>query len=347
MDVVSLLSNTSDTITVYIKGGYLSVGKIANTIDKINDFLKTFPKCNNLVIDYSQEISPDMYAKKTYLEYKRLECDKVNIMFGDLKINSNLPHKFKNISFTPVETFSKRYIESIKWHKDLTYELDYIRDFDKKCSKKFNSIIGVYKSHRIYIASELFRQGYFDKGYTSCTPQSNHDDSDKTPESENESKRNYFYCPDIRQRFDELIPNFQVSDLEIMQKNNSLHIYKSPLNWFSDSYFNIVNETCFSNEWPYSELFITEKTFKPILHQMPFIVAGSVGTLEYLRSVGYETFPEIFDESYDGEINSSKRIQMIIEQIKLACDDPELHNKVHSIQDKLKHNRELLLNPHK
>ena len=142
MDVVFLQSNTSDTITVSIKGGYLSVGKIANTIDKINDFIKPFPKCNNLVIDYAHEISPDMYAEKTYLEYKRLECDKVNIKFGDLNINSNLPHKFKNISFTPVETFSKRYkLALTKWHKDLEYELDYKRDFNRQCSKKFNSII--------------------------------------------------------------------------------------------------------------------------------------------------------------------------------------------------------------
>ena len=36
--------------------------------------------------------------------------------------------------------------------------------------------------------------------------------------------------------------NDKVSDLETMQKNNGLHIYKS-LDWFSDSYFNIVNET--------------------------------------------------------------------------------------------------------
>ena len=51
-------------------------------------------------------------------------------------------------------------------------------DFDKN-GKKFNSIIGVYKSHRIYIASELLRQGYLNKGYTSCI-QNNHQDSNKT-----------------------------------------------------------------------------------------------------------------------------------------------------------------------
>ena len=346
MDPVTLSRINPDTITVYVKGGFLSASKIPDTVDEINQFIVTLPKRDTLIIDYSHEISPGIYESKTYTEYERLEYNNVNIKYGDLNVNENLRHKFnKNIYFTPEETFSKRYILALtEWHKGLSYELDYTRDFDKKCSKKFNSIIGVYKSHRIYIASELLRQGYFNKGYTSCTPQNNHQDSNKTPESENLDKKSYFYCPDIQQRFDELSPNFQVSDLQTMQKNNGLHIYKSPLDWFSDSYFNIVNETCFSNEWPNNELFITEKTFKPILHQMPFIVAGSAGTLKYLRSQGYYTFPELFDESYDNERNSYKRIQMIIEQIKIACNDPDIHDKVYDMRHKLEHNRKLLLN---
>ena len=77
---------------------------------------------------------------------------------------------------------------------------------------------------------------------------------------------------------------------------------------------------------------------------MPFIVAGSAGTLAYLRKQGYQTFPELFDESYDWEENSSKRMEMIIEQIQRACDDPDIHQKVYDMQHKLQHNRKLLLN---
>jgi hypothetical protein len=351
LETVTLNSVTEDTITLYVKGGFLCIWKIADTVDQINEFIKDLPKRDNLNIIYSHEISPSIYESKTYTEYERLECNNINIKVGDLRVNDNLRHKFdKNISFTGEEAFSKRYILALtEWHKDLAYELDYKRDFDKQCSKKFNSIIGVYKSHRIYIASELFRQGYFDKGYTSCTPQDGQisqllGELANTPQSENESKKNYFYCNNIQKRFDELSPKFQVSDLEIMHKNDGKHIYKSPLNWFSDSYFNIVNETCFSNTWPHNELFITEKTFKPILHQMPFIVAGSAGTLRYLRKQGYQTFPELFDESYDREENSSKRMEMIIEQIQRACDDPDIHQKVYDMQHKLQHNREVLLN---
>lgn len=351
LDTVTLELINEDAITLYVKGGFLSIWKIADTVDQINEFIQPLPKRDNLIINYEHEISPGMYATQTYTEYERINSNNINFRYGDLNVNNSLRHKFdKNISFTPVETFSKRYkLALTDWHKDLEYEFNYKRDFDRQCSKKFNSTIGLYKSHRIYIASELLRQGYFDKGYTSCTPQCSRISQilgaeSNTPQSENDSYKNYFYCNNIQKRFDELSSEFQVGDLEIMQKNNGLHIYKSPLNWFSDSYFNIVNETCFSNTWPYNELFITEKTFKPILHQMPFIIAGSAGTLEYLRKQGYETFPELFDERYDWEENSSKRIEMIIQQIKNACDDPNIHEKVYNIQHKLQHNRELLLN---
>lgn len=44
---------------------------------------------------------------------------------------------------------------------------------------------------------------------------------------------------------------------------------------------------------------ITEKTFKPIAMGMPFIIVGTRGSLEYLRSYGFRTFEGIWDESYD------------------------------------------------
>jgi len=37
-------------------------------------------------------------------------------------------------------------------------------------------------------------------------------------------------------------------------------------------------------------------------------------------------------------------MEMIIEQIQRACDDPDIHQKVYDMQHKLQHNREVLLN---
>ena len=44
---------------------------------------------------------------------------------------------------------------------------------------------------------------------------------------------------------------------------------------------------------------LTEKTFKPIALGMPFVIVGTKGSLEYLRSYGFRTFEGIWDESYD------------------------------------------------
>ena len=44
---------------------------------------------------------------------------------------------------------------------------------------------------------------------------------------------------------------------------------------------------------------LTEKTFKPIALGMPFVIVGTPGSLEYLRSYGFRTFGHIWDESYD------------------------------------------------
>ena len=51
---------------------------------------------------------------------------------------------------------------------------------------------------------------------------------------------------------------------------------------------------------------LTEKTFKPIALGMPFVIAGTQGSLEYLRSYGFRTFEGIWDESYDNAEDSDR-----------------------------------------
>ena len=79
MDPVTLSRINPDTITVYVKGGFLSASKIPDTVDEINQFIVTLPKRDTLIIDYSHEISPGIYESKTYTEYERLEYNNVKI----------------------------------------------------------------------------------------------------------------------------------------------------------------------------------------------------------------------------------------------------------------------------
>ena len=62
---------------------------------------------------------------------------------------------------------------------------------------------------------------------------------------------------------------------------------------------------------------LTEKTFKPIALGMPFVIVGTQGSLQYLRSYGFRTFGDLWDESYDDEPDDAKRIEKIAHVLKL------------------------------
>jgi hypothetical protein len=61
---------------------------------------------------------------------------------------------------------------------------------------------------------------------------------------------------------------------------------------------------------------ITEKTFKAIALEMPFVLVAPVGSLEYLREYGFQTFSDIFDESYDEETDDYRRIERVTKLLK-------------------------------
>lgn len=63
----------------------------------------------------------------------------------------------------------------------------------------------------------------------------------------------------------------------------------------ADSLLYLVTETVATGRRHH----LTEKTFKPIALGMPFMIAGTKGSLRYLRSYGFETFGHLWDESYD------------------------------------------------
>ena len=61
---------------------------------------------------------------------------------------------------------------------------------------------------------------------------------------------------------------------------------------------------------------ITEKTFKAIALEMPFVLVAPANSLEYMREYGFKTFATIFDESYDTETDDIVRIEKIVGLLK-------------------------------
>ena len=77
----------------------------------------------------------------------------------------------------------------------------------------------------------------------------------------------------------------------------------------------VVTETVFDYPYPY----ISEKTWTPILNRRPFVILGACGTLARLKDMGFKTFAEFWDESYDSELDCSKRMKKVAAICQQIC----------------------------
>ena len=77
-----------------------------------------------------------------------------------------------------------------------------------------------------------------------------------------------------------------------------------------------VTETVYTGR----RLQLTEKSFKPIALGMPFILSATAGSLAYLRSYGFRTFGEFWDESYDLETDDFVRAEKVAAVLKQLDD---------------------------
>ena len=86
-----------------------------------------------------------------------------------------------------------------------------------------------------------------------------------------------------------------------------------------------------------------EKTIKSLISQ-PFMVVSQKGFLSKLHDEGFETYSEIFDESYDDIDNPIDRINFIIDEIKRLCNIPldELTDMFEKVRWKVGHNYDVL-----
>jgi hypothetical protein len=80
----------------------------------------------------------------------------------------------------------------------------------------------------------------------------------------------------------------------------------------ADSLIYVPTETVFFGH----RMHITEKTFKAIALEMPFVLVAPAGSLAYLREYGFRTFDGILDESYDLETDDIKRLEAVTGLLK-------------------------------
>ena len=81
---------------------------------------------------------------------------------------------------------------------------------------------------------------------------------------------------------------------------------------YNTCWFDVVLETLFDDD----RLHLTEKILRPIACGKPFLLASTVGSLEFLRSYGFRTFHGIIDESYDEIADSEQRLLAVVSVMK-------------------------------
>lgn len=162
-----------------------------------------------------------------------------------------------------------------------------------------NRIVAGRRDHRVLFLYNVFKHGL----------ETNHISAPRTCQYEHvdisivAQKYQHVY-QDIAQVFEsaELPRLFEGEESQLM------HSYQLG-NWAeaADSLIYVPTETVYAG----SRLHLTEKTFKAIALEMPFILVAPAGSLEYLRSYGFQTFAPYIDESYDLIADPIARIERV------------------------------------
>jgi hypothetical protein len=150
-----------------------------------------------------------------------------------------------------------------------------------------NRIIAGDRQHRLLMLYHMFKNKLYNN-WISC-PETCPAENISVYTATSQLKNIY---PDVEQvfagtNFPKCFPN---------EIDSPMHSYQLSLfNESAESLLYVVTETVASGRRQH----LTEKTFKPICLNMPFVIVGTAGSLDYLRRYGFKTFDSLWDESYD------------------------------------------------
>ena len=173
---------------------------------------------------------------------------------------------------------------ALDWYRgyDRTYLYTPFRN--RTVNKTFlcpNNIIGGKRRHRLELLSELVTRELVYNNFISFPDR----------------------CPYEGKTVDELCAeyNIQLAAVDLPLKIDSGSNYANSSHCIDmwsladQTLLHVVTETVYHGRRQH----LTEKTFKPIVMQQPFVLVSCQGSLEYLKQYGFKTFENFWDESYD------------------------------------------------
>ncbi len=259
------------------------------------------------------------------------------------KTSSN-NHKMLIIGHSLFEelTFSKAHKSTLFGYKNLLPsfrdQLNYKRN-NLNSIKLYNALQKRPRPHRMWLFTKLFENNLLDDGINSMN------DFD-IRFSLYEGKT---ISPDSFYKFQSLLPLFpypnktndELSHFADIDSGKYQMMFNEEI--IFDSWLSVISEASFGDSE--QSCFISEKSFKPILIQHPFIIFGNKNSLQNLKDMGYKTFHPFIDETYD-TLSTWNRMGFIINEIKKlkVKTNKERLYWFESIGDILNHNYETIRN---
>lgn len=132
--------------------------------------------------------------------------------------------------------------------------------------------------------------------------------------------------------------------LETKQFDQDLDSKDQYIDWrrSSNSYTNIWNKfqiEIIAETDSTSDYWFTEKTARCLATGKPFVLIAGPGSLQQLKKMGYSTFENILDESYDQEPNPISRINRALDSLQILFESSNRQEKINHMYDIAKSNR--------
>ena len=247
-----------------------------------------------------------------------------------------IDNKYKKYGWKSVYYFHHAFAAA-DWFRGYRYDPLLIDPARRTLTKKyitFNRLTSGQRVYRSLLISELAKRNILEYGYVSY--------NDTCPDGG--SYRDNLLTSDLIPRTvaDEAVKHIDTIDLplRIDYKNQNYipnqSFVLSAIEQTQESFVYVVTETCY---WDRKD-HLTEKVFKPIVSQMPFIIVGPAHSLKYLRGYGFKTFDYWLDEGYDEIEDPFERMQAVTDLIEKICkyDIKDLEDMLREMRPTLDHN---------
>jgi hypothetical protein len=191
--------------------------------------------------------------------------------------------------------------------------------------RTFDVLLGGTKRHKKFIFDRLGQHCMLDACYVNLTTHTGSPAPVKT----------IYRSPEIDSLEDSALSNIidtQVFNSHVQLESGTKISQIVPWNIYQNSLYSLIAETNFENYF-----FFTEKTAKALYGQRPFVFFGAQGQLEDLRNLGFATFSDVIDESYDSILDPTERFTKAFEQVRWLFD--QNHQLLHQrLQPIVEHN---------